>query len=593
MKELLNTGVNLPLEYNDEYDALIGKVKDYSVAVKENLETASYGCLFWIKEGNFAAITDAEEYLTDKQKLNPAYIKKFRVTEQGAAVALNRTDDNFANVSELKRFIYDFATSLSLNFYENCCCECGGTDNLAIYSAGGVIAQACSRCGAKYEYICECDGKIKNAPAAAKPEEAAETVTESLKETIISGQDPKKELPPEKEADSFDDLVLTEIKQEPAAAETFDAPVRDEQTESMEDINGLLFNAEEEKQPEIPKSKLFEEAEREFQAEKARLAAETADYNLENEMNELLIDESGAIAIKKAAPEVDDGSADVTEIRDESNDGEDFDVDEIESTVTKATVTTGHPQLTAEETPLEKDGSVPLINPNSHREERHVSPVDGPDAVQPLEFGQSAIICETLYSSEEVEKEAEEALPPGYASGEDMGREDEDVVSPPPYNPSYNYSTYSRKITFADKSNLFMGIIGALVLGLVGVGIWVFFGNVLGVISYLGSLAIVVSVYGGYYLAGGALDKKGIVTCFIMSLAMTVAGVVTVSSINMMQWLEETYYVKATIGDGFEWFLHVMEYPEAIGEFGDNMGISLVITLIADIVMAIRMWRKT
>ena len=589
MKELLSTGVAIPLEYNEEYDALIGKVKDYSVAVKENLETASYGCLFWIKEGNFAAITDAQEYLTDQQKLNPAYIKKFRVTEQGAAVALNRVDDSFTNISELKRFIYDFVTSLSLNFYENCCCECGETDKLAIYSAGGVIAQACVRCGAKYKYICECDGKIGTAPVVPATEQTVSAAQEVLKEAEMPVEEPKNEIISEKAEESFDDLVLTEIKQEPAAAETYTEPVRYEQTENMEELNSLLFTAEEEKQPERPKSKLFEEAEREFQEEKARLAAQKADYNLENEMNELLIDESGAIAIKEVAPEVNDGSADVTEIRDDSHDGEDFDVEEIESTVTKATVTTGHPQLAAEETPLEKDGSVPLINPNSHREERHVSPVDGPDAVQPLEFGQSAIICENLDASE---KEEQEALPPGYASGEDMGRDGEGVISPPPYNPSYNYSTYNRKITFAEKSNLFMGIIGSLVLGFVGAAIWVFFGGVLNIISYWGSLAIVASVYGGYYLGGRALDKKGIVVSFILSLAMTIVGVVLVSSLEMVQWLEETYYVKANIKEGFEWFMWLMEYPDSSSAFGSNLVISLIITLIADIIMAVRMWKK-
>ena len=576
MKELLNTGVSLPLEYNEKYDALIGKVKEYSVAVKENLETASYGCLFWIKEGDFSAITDAQEYLTDAQKLDPAYIKKFRVTAQGAAVALNRVDDSFLNVSQLKKFIFDFAASLSLNFYQNCCCECGGTHDLAIYSAGGVIAQACSACGSKYEYICECDGKIGNKPAAEKPAEAA--VPEPLKETAVE----------EKQAadngeDSLDDFVLTEIKQEPAAKAEPSAPVHNEKTESMEEINSLLVGSEEEKEPERPKSKLFEEAEREFEAEKARLAAEMPQYNLENEMNELLIDDSGAIAIKEIVPESDDGSADVTEIHDDSNDGEDFDVDEIESTVTKATVTTGHPQLTAEETPLEKDGSVPLINPNSHREERHVSPVDGPDAVQPLEFGQAAIICENLDASEK------EELSPGYASGNDMGREGEGVASPPPYNPTYNYSSYSKKVVFADSSNAVMGIIGVLVLGFIGVAVWVFLGNVLDVISYWGSLAIVASVYGGYNLAGGALDKKGIIISFIMSLLMTVLGVAVVGAIDMVQALEEVYHVNVSIMEGFRWFVGS---SVALESYGANFGISLVITLIADIIMAVRMWKK-
>lgn len=695
MKELLSTGVSVDLTYNEENDALIGLIKGYAVAIKENLQTGSYGCLFWLREGEFTAITTAEEYLTDKQKLDPEYIKKFRVTEQGVAVALNRTNDDFMNISNLKRFIYDFTSSLSLNFYKNCCCECGKTENLAIYSADGVIAQACNECGAKYKFICAFEGgspsftpPTKSEPIASAPAATSfgETPTVPAPETTsftgISAvaEEPKpteadfgdfvlKEIPAElspvqeertaEEAatkeeleEAFSELAFTETKSEPvipvlteltaeekeaekaAAAELLEEFMYNEQEavpnepeeipyekevsdEAMEELmfteinrepisqpeeeskpipavdlstadefSQLLAGNSEEKQPEKPRSKLFEEAEREFAQEKARIEAEEKLHNPEDTIDNLLIDENGQIAIKEQEAENDNGASDVTEFRDNTDYGEDFDIEEIESTVEMPTVTTGHPQLEAEETPLEADGSVPLINPNSHREERHVSPVDGPDAVQPLEFAQSAITNETLSSGEE-----EVQLPPGYADGGNMSREDEPFKT---VNTLPNYGSYAYKpVKYNDSSNIIMGIIGILVLGLVGTVVWVLAASVFDVISYWGSLLIVFSVFGGYRLAGGAMDKKGVVISFIMSLVMVSLGAITVSAIEVQQALEEIYGVTVSLSEGFEWLSALLEDEATRKSFVTNLGVSVIITLAADIITAIRLWRNT
>ncbi|MBQ8410745.1 MAG: hypothetical protein IJX15_03320, partial [Ruminiclostridium sp.] len=492
MKELLSTGVNIGLEYHAETDALIGSIKGYAVAVKENLQTGSYGCLFWLRAGDYTAVTSAEEFLVERQKTNPEYIKKFRVAEQGVAVALNRVNDDFANVNNLKRFIYDFTASLSVNYYKNCCCECGKTENLAIYSADGVIAQACSECGAKYKFLMNLpDTSVParmpmpafNTVANEKPAESfiptetntvkaepaftekineevkaepvfAETIKEEpvkseidefiLTEQEVKGQDSVPEFkeivneaPAEDKnealqelmfdaseavveeetpeavndvsAEAMEELMFTEIKQEPVSEpEPEPAPAVKYEDKDLADEFAQLLAGTEEKESERPRSKLFEEAEREFAEEKARLEAEAKLHNPEDAIDNLLIDENGNMSVKENEAEEDDGSSDVTEFRDDSNDGDDFDIEEIESTVEMPTVTTGHPQLEAEETPLEEDGTVPLINPNSHREERHVSPVDGPDAVQPLEFSQ-------VITNESLSEESRPITPPGYA----------------------------------------------------------------------------------------------------------------------------------------------------------------------------------
>jgi len=210
MKELLNTGVSLDFEYDENCDALIGQVKGYTVVIKENLSTGSYGCFCWAREGDFSAITDINEYLTDKQKLEPELIKRFRVTELGAAIALTRSDDDFVNVNTLKKFVYDFTTNLSLNFYKNCCFECGKTENLAVFEVDGTAAQACAECGSKRKFILSFDDSFTavSAPAVV-PEEVFE---EKEEEIVIPTPEIKQEIPAEPvqkaDNDDFSDLML-------------------------------------------------------------------------------------------------------------------------------------------------------------------------------------------------------------------------------------------------------------------------------------------------------------------------------------------------------------------------------------------------
>lgn len=631
MKELLSTGVNIGLEYHAETDALIGSVKGYAVAVKENLQTGSYGCLFWVKEGDYTDVTTAEEYLTEQQKINPEYIKIFKIAEQGVAVALNRADDDFTNVNNLKRFIYDFTSSLSVNYYKNCCCECGKTENLAIYSADGTIAQACSECGSKYKLILNLPdtsvpvpapkniipepvkeepvlSEIKAEPVKTEidellfaeqatepvfreinPEVPAEDNTEILRElmfdaTEIVAEETEPVIKNNVSDEEMEELMFTEIKQEPSAESepvSESVPEIKQENKNLNDEFAHFLAGAEEKEQERPRSKIFEEAEREFAEEKARLESEAKLNNPEDAIDNLLIDENGDMTLKEQVAEIDDGSSDVTEYHDDSNDGEDFDIEEIESTVEMPTVTTGHPQLEAEETPLEEDGSVPLINPNSHREERHVSPVDGPDAVQPLEFSQ-------IITNENLSAQERPIAPPGYADGSRMSRSDGNFRNEVPQKSYVSYSS----LGFNDSSNAFMGIIGSLTLGLIGIGVWVLIASKFNLISYLGGLAVVLTVFGGYRLAGRTMDRKGAVISFIIALLMTVAGALVISVFEIQSGLEEMFQTTTNFYEGIEWLKFALRQESGKREFLINMAIYLLITAVAGIVAVVKAWKN-
>lgn len=662
MKELLDTGVQFGLDYYEGEEALIGKIKGYSAAVRENLATGSYGLLLWVRAGEYAAIKSPEDYLNEQKKLSPDLIRNFRVTERGIAVALARTEDAFTNLTHLKRFLYDFVDYLSLNFYVNCCCECGAAENLGIYDANGVITQACGKCGAGYRPIL---------PAAEKPDFAREIKTDtSFSSGAVGTAAPaafaEESVPKITEADeplmenqsavalptAFTEESAKKITEadEPPAENRPDAGLFAdfvEETAPKEAENGfesLLFGAEEEKKPEPPRSALFEEMEREYLREQAE-AAESAPMEVPEDdgfddmffdeayeeppelppeepkrepvpemgFSELLINDDGEVELKKEEPEVDDGTV-VTEIHDDSNDGAPIDVTEIESLVLNPTITTGHPQLDAEETPLGPGGHVPLVNPNANREEKQVSPPDGPDAVMPLEENKNAYAASVRarpadegggyaagYASsndmidrdargEGFSKKRRSAPPPAYNQAQEHGAGLSGTQAPPPYDPSSIHSTYAGRIS--QSSNAFMGIIGALTCGVIGVVIWVLIACFLNMISRFGAISIVLTTFGGYYLAGRAMDKKGIVISSVLSLFMTFAGVVTTTAAAVRESIANMFGVEISFFETLNWLNYFLQTDAEIKSgFMGNLGISFVVTGISVVVSFIYLWR--
>lgn len=663
MQELLNTGVNFTLEYDEKENAMIGQVEGYSAAVRENLSTDSYGCLLWVKQG-IPAGEKAENYLEEFRLKQPDYLKNFRVTSHGIAIALNRSDDSYKNITSLKKFLYDFTDFLSKNGYINCCCECGAEYDLGIYQTGQVITQTCSGCGEKYDLIMKASPsspKAAESTASAFPAPAEEFSLDNYAEELRRKAEQSEKIKPdmdvldpknEEKADAYaapvDDIssLLTDIgshepqsndfsaymggldKKENSAAEEaplselmFDGSEKSIEAEQKNvSIDSLLFTEQqsvhmsetekpledydctplsehgdmgfeallagsgEVKKPKPPKSELFEEAEREFAAEQAKLKKNEPE---KFDINELLLNESGDIELRTVKPEVDDGTV-VTEIRDDSNDGENIDVEEIKSQVNAPTVTTGHPQLSAEETPLEEDGSVPLVNPNANREEKMVSPVDGPDAVTPLAAN---------YAAPSVPTEEKTTIPPGFADDSNMIDRDEPVRygAPAPYDPQNNYSEYVRPIDGGSgKSNAVMGIIGALTCGMVGVVIWVAIAAGLQIISWWGGIALTATTFGGYYLAGRTLDKKGIVISAVITVIMMLIGVAAMTAIDIRGAFAEMFGADISLFEALRWASYLMSIePEVKSGFIENLGFSFLVTIIADISVASTFWRKS
>ena len=71
----------------------------------------------------------------------------------------------------------------------------------------------------------------------------------------------------------------------------------------------------------------------------------------------------------------------------------------------------------------------------------------------------------------------------------------------------------------AESSNLLMGIIGAVVGALAGVAVWLLIAQ-LGYIHAISGFIMAFCALYGYERLGGALDKKGIITCIIIMILM-------------------------------------------------------------------------
>ncbi len=147
------------------------------------------------------------------------------------------------------------------------------------------------------------------------------------------------------------------------------------------------------------------------------------------------------------------------------------------------------------------------------------------------------------------------------------------------------------------KSNVILGIVGALGFGIVGVALWVFLGTILNVISTAGVIVVVGGVYGGYTLCGKNIDKnidkKDIVLCFVLTLVLSAVGIFITAVFDTKSALEEAFSESVTLSQSFEMLVEMLKIPECRRPFAHNFIISGVLLLVADVVMAVQFWKES
>ncbi len=245
----------------------------------------------------------------------------------------------------------------------------------------------------------------------------------------------------------------------------------------------------------------------------------------------------------------------VTEIHDDSNDGEDIEIQALDTEFNKPTDTSGG-ELGASETPLEADGSVPMVNPKSDFADNKPSSSRDPMAVRAF-----------AYSSYDYGSTADEPMgfdgrPKGYQGGDprmgdemggvsrDYSRQQAAYTAPGSIGPrpttqkivekggkrSKPINMNARKVrSYSDGSHAFVGFIASLLFGIIGCALWCGIGYLLGLMETMdpevkllvmsvAGLLPTVFVFIGYRIGGDYFDGKGFVVSGIMSVIMDAVG---------------------------------------------------------------------
>ncbi len=82
--------------------------------------------------------------------------------------------------------------------------------------------------------------------------------------------------------------------------------------------------------------------------------------------------------------------------------------------------------------------------------------------------------------------------------------------------------------TTSDEGDLVLGTVGAIVGGLLGVGVWMLIFH-LGYIAVIGGMAIMAGTIGGYKFLGKEIGTKGLITCIVISAILVYAA-------NYLSW---------------------------------------------------------
>lgn len=614
MKELLETGVDTDLGYSGKCDALTGRIRDLSVVIKENNATKSYGCLIWVKKKNSTSDDELYSYLSEQVAAKPHIIKHFKTTGRGAALALVKYNDPVRNIKNINRFLGDLADDLYAHDYMNCCYACGKTEGLAIYKDGAAVVQYCGSCarGVKIEAGDEPDPADEPVIEAASssgaatdmvtvedlmadPGMPADTGDDDDRITINSddGADlsglmaDESDLEPEKPEpvrierptedvkpdSSLDQLMYSEetAKKENSEPAFGNANTYiDADDDGSADIGGLMFD-----ENDVPAEEPDEAAKEIKEAENANIyglmigseqeIAETGDA----EVKVLATTEIGTgsdiqVTVQEEEEFGTDAGVQVTELVDDSNEGEDIQIEALRSDFNKPTDTKGG-EIAAKETPLEKDGSVPMVNPNSDYADVRPSPVRDKNAVRAFAYGS----YENANTAEE--PVGFDGRPKGYKRsdprlGDEMGsvsrdysRQNAAVTAPgakPPRPEGYKVVSKAgasrmkpikqSKPAYAVGSNAVVGTIAALLFGVIACALWCGIAYVLGLMGTFDATVktVILAVLGllpgaavflGYRVGGDCWDGKGIVISAILGVISDAVGLAAVFILSDMQ----------------------------------------------------------
>lgn len=129
----------------------------------------------------------------------------------------------------------------------------------------------------------------------------------------------------------------------------------------------------------------------------------------------------------------------------------------------------------------------------------------------------------------------------------------------------------------AQSSNLFAGLVGALIGSLAGVAVWLLLDQ-LGFIAGISGALMAIGAMWLYAKLGGCLDKKGVICCIIVVAVMVFAANYLAYGIAYFKVLKPYGY---TFGDCFKYQFQFLKMDEIVGGYIINLIIGYGLTAVA------------
>ncbi len=410
-----------------------------------------------------------------------------------------------------------------------------------------------------------------------------------------------------------------EEKTEAPAAEIINAPTKEDETE----ITGLMYDGTEvSEEPEENEAQENDDNDANIYGLMLGSEQEVAEYGADN-VEPLSASETGGdieVVVHDIEKVGEDDSVAVTELYDDSNEGEDIDITALEPENDAAAVSAGE-ALKADETPLEQDGSVPLVNPNTSFGEETVSSGSGYSRGNVRAFA---------YGSYENANVAEEPVsfdgrPKGFSMGDprhgdeigsrsrDFSRQQFTELSPE--KKKYKSTSHvvsapakasSRPVpsgrTVRDGSNAVLGTIAAVLFGLIGCAIWCGVGYITDLMTALdrdtGDIIVSICafmpalfVFVGYRIGGDIFDKKGTIISIVITVILDAVGMYALLVTDVMRKAADLYGYDISLDKAFGGVSDMLSDSVAGKPAFMQIALSAVVMIIA-IVCGILIARK-
>ncbi len=305
-------------------------------------------------------------------------------------------------------------------------------------------------------------------------------------------------------------------------------------------------------------------------------------------------------------PVGEDENVTVTELVDDSNEGEDVEITALDPTLGKPTDNTGE-DIKASDVPLDKNGNVPLINPSAGFSGVSPSIVSGSSQVRAYVGG---TYDNATASDEPVGFDGRRkgdtlrgdprAGDDGFEKNRRTGIEKVTELKRAKPDQKINLSRATvNTASYHGGSNPAVGTIAALLFGIIGCALWAGSGylfDLVGINDEIGSLitsflALLVTVmtFLGYRVGGDCFDTKGIVISSVVSVILDVAGATALFITSEFRWSSANLTYTVPFDIAFERMMKgIAGDPQGPLIYGKLMVIGgiMIVSLIAAIFIA-------